>query len=73
VFWGTNGILEGKTPDEVAAKVKLAFLPVYMKSVMVFGPTAIVSFTFVPLHLRLLVGQTVGLGEWKDGVSRNTN
>lgn len=43
-------------------KLKLAFIPVYTKSLMVFGPTSAVSFTFVPLQHRLLVGQTVGLG-----------
>lgn len=63
VFWTANGFLEGKTPSEVKEKVKLAFLPAYTKSVMVFGPTAIVNFAFVPLQHRLLVGQTVGLGE----------
>lgn len=35
---------------------------------MVFGPTAIISFTFVPLQHRLLVGQTVGLG-WNTYIS----
>lgn len=68
LFWSTNGILEGKSPAEVYEKVKFAFLPVYSKSVMVFGPTAIISFTFVPLQHRLLVGQTVGLG-WNTYIS----
>jgi len=73
VFWSTNGILEGKTPSEVVDKVKLAFLPVYMRSVMVFGPTATISFAFVPLQHRLLVGQTVGLGEWDAEVCESWN
>lgn len=41
----------------------MAFLPVYTKSLMVFGPTALINFAFVPLQHRLLVGQSVGLGE----------
>lgn len=68
LFWSTNGILEGRSPADVYEKVKYAFLPVYSKSVMVFGPTAIISFTFVPLQHRLLVGQTVGLG-WNTYIS----
>ncbi|BEI87804.1 uncharacterized protein CcaverHIS019_0105220 [Cutaneotrichosporon cavernicola] len=62
LFWTSNGFLEGKTPAEVKAKLDMAFVPVYTKSLMVFGPTALVNFAFVPLQHRLLVGQSVGLG-----------
>lgn len=63
MFWTTNGFLEGKSASEVKAKLEMAFVPVYTKSLMVFGPTALVNFAFVPLQHRLLVGQSVGLGE----------
>ncbi|GMK54340.1 hypothetical protein CspeluHIS016_0109260 [Cutaneotrichosporon spelunceum] len=62
LFWTANGFLEGKSPTEVKAKLEMAFVPVYTKSLMVFGPTALVNFAFVPLQHRLLVGQSVGLG-----------
>ncbi|KLT42993.1 hypothetical protein CC85DRAFT_244940 [Cutaneotrichosporon oleaginosum] len=62
LFWTTNGFLEGKSPSEVKAKLEMAFVPVYTKSLMVFGPTALINFAFVPLQHRLLVGQSVGLG-----------
>lgn len=62
-FWSANGFLEGKTISEVKDKVAMAFPTSYKKSLCVFGPTAIVNFTLVPLQHRLAVAQTVGLGE----------
>lgn len=64
MFWASNGIMEGRTPEQVKAKVQLAFIPSYIKSVCVFAPTQIVNFAIVPLHHRLAVQQTVGLGEF---------
>lgn len=64
VFWGSNGVLEGKSPSQVKAKVEMAFVKSYIKSVCVFGPTQIINFTLVPLPHRLAVQQTVGLGEY---------
>lgn len=40
----------------------MAFFPAYKKSLMVFGPTALVNFSVVPLQHRMTVAQTVGLG-----------
>ncbi|KAL1410459.1 hypothetical protein Q8F55_004470 [Vanrija albida] len=62
VFWGSNGVLEGKSPAQVQEKVEHAFVSSYIKSLCVFGPTQVINFAFVPLHHRLAVQQTVGLG-----------
>ncbi|TXT15667.1 hypothetical protein VHUM_00170 [Vanrija humicola] len=62
MFWGCNGILEGKSISEVKQKVEMAFLPVYMRSMCVFGPTAAINFTLIPPQHRLTLAQTVGLG-----------
>ncbi|WOO77183.1 Protein SYM1 [Vanrija pseudolonga] len=62
MFWGCNGILEGKSIPEVKQKVEMAFLPVYMRSMCVFGPTAAINFTLIPPQHRLTVAQIVGLG-----------
>ena len=56
-------MLEGKTPAQVKLKVEDAFVRSYINCVGVFAPTQIVNFTIVPLQHRLLVQQTVGLGE----------
>jgi hypothetical protein len=56
-------MMEGKTGDQVAELVHFAFPGAYSKCVAVFGPTQIANFLWVPLHHRLLVHQTVGLGE----------
>lgn len=64
MFWSSNGVMEGKSPSEVKAKVEMAFVTSYMKSVCVFAPTQIVNFTIVPLPHRLAVQQTVGLGTY---------
>lgn len=56
-------MMEGKTGNQVAELVHFAFPGAYTKCVAVFGPTQIANFLWVPLHHRLLVHQTVGLGE----------
>ncbi|WP_285200782.1 Mpv17/PMP22 family protein, partial [Klebsiella pneumoniae] len=55
---------EGKSIPEVKQKVEMAFLPVYMRSMCVFGPTAALNFTLIPPQHRLTVAQIVGLGEY---------
>ncbi|BEI81907.1 hypothetical protein CcaverHIS002_0210670 [Cutaneotrichosporon cavernicola] len=71
-FWSWTGMMEGKTGDQVAELVHFAFPGAYSKCVAVFAPTQIVNFLWVPLHHRLLVHQTVGLG-WNIFLSYMTN
>jgi protein Mpv17 len=66
VFWGSNGVLEGKSLAQVKLKVEHAFPQSYVNCVGVFAPTQIVNFTLVPLQHRLLVQQSVGLGKYQN-------
>ncbi|GMK59275.1 hypothetical protein CspeluHIS016_0702900 [Cutaneotrichosporon spelunceum] len=71
-FWTWTGMMEGKSTQQVADLVHFAFPGAYSKCVAVFGPTQIVNFLWVPLHHRLMVHQTVGLG-WNIFLSYMTN
>ncbi|KAJ9126984.1 hypothetical protein QFC24_001215 [Naganishia onofrii] len=72
VFWTSNGILEGKTPPEIHEKVSHAYLPSWCKSVLVFGPSQLFNFSFIPVPHRMLFSQCVGLG-WNTFLSFANN
>ncbi|KAI9634063.1 uncharacterized protein MKK02DRAFT_38734 [Dioszegia hungarica] len=61
MFPTVQGALEGRRPAEIKRKVEMVWWPTYSKAVCVFGPTQIVNFSLVPVHLRMLALQSVGL------------
>jgi len=62
VFWSMTGFLEMQSLEEVKERVRNAYFPALQKSVMVFGPSQVINFTFVPVPHRMLFTQLVGLG-----------
>ena len=72
VFPTFQGLMELKSPSQIATKVQTVWYPTYTKALCVFAPTQIVNFTFVPPHLRMLVLQNVGLG-WNIFLSWSNN
>lgn len=72
VFWSANGVLEGKSSEQVYQKWSNAFIPSISKSILVFGPTQILNFSLVPVQHRMLITQCVGLG-WNTFLSYSNN
>ncbi|GJE89439.1 Mpv17/PMP22 family protein [Phanerochaete sordida] len=57
-YFGSMTIMEGKGVSEAVSRIEKAYVPTVLRNWMVFIPTQLVNFAFVPHHLRVL---TVGI------------
>ena len=58
LFFTATGLLEGRTPPEIAHKLRQDLLRTYLVDVLVWTPVQTVNFRFVPVAYQALVVQS---------------
>ena len=67
-YFGTIGVLEGRTPQEILSLTKEQFHQAWGLALVLWTPVQFLNFYFVPVHFQAAFVSAVNVG-WKAALS----